>query len=221
MSTESPARIEKAKEVELIKASFQKATSMVVLGYQGMDVPSVTELRARFRKAGVEYRVVKNSLFHQAIKGTPLAQNKDLDKALTGMNGIAFSFEDPSAAAKIVKTFRKEGEKHEKLQVKAGILESSVMAGSEVESTLATMEVGECFGELAVIDESTRSADVLSNTESVVLKISSDALKKLFREAPALAAPFLLGLSRTLTGRIRHLTKRFEDSVHFARTAQG
>jgi len=89
------------------------------------------------------------------------------------------------------------------------------------ESTLATMEVGECFGELAVIDESTRSADVLSNTESVVLKISSDALKKLFREAPALAAPFLLGLSRTLTGRIRHLTKRFEDSVHFARTAQG
>jgi large subunit ribosomal protein L10 len=139
MSTESPARMEKAKEVELIKASFQKATSMVVLGYQGMDVPSVTELRARFRKAGVEYRVVKNSLFHQAIKGTPLAQNKDLEKALTGMNGIAFSFEDPSAAAKIVKTFRKEGDKHEKLQVKAGILESSVMAGSEVESTLATM----------------------------------------------------------------------------------
>jgi large subunit ribosomal protein L10 len=141
MSTEyqSPARIEKAKEVEIISASVKKATSMVVLGYQGMDVPSVTELRARFRKAGVEYRVVKNSLFQQAIKGSPVATNKALEKALTGMNGIAFSFEDPSAAAKIVKQFRKEGEKHEKLQVKAAVLESSVMSGAEVENTLATM----------------------------------------------------------------------------------
>jgi len=135
----SPARIEKEKEVAVIASSFKKATSMVVLGYQGMDVPSVTELRARFRKAGVEYRVVKNSLFQQAIKGSPLATNKVLEKALTGMNGIAFSYEDPTAAAKVVKQFRKEGEKHEKLQVKAGVLESSVMGGAEVESTLATM----------------------------------------------------------------------------------
>ncbi len=89
------------------------------------------------------------------------------------------------------------------------------------ESTLATLGVGECFGELAVIDESPRSADVVSNAESVLLKISAAALKTLFQEAPALAAPFLLGLSRTLAGRIRHLTKRFEDSVHFSRTAQG
>lgn len=135
----SANRVAKEEEVAIIAKSFKKATSMVVLGYQGMDVPSVTELRARFRKAGVEYRVVKNSLFHQAIKGSPIADNKALEKALTGMNGIAFSFEDPSAAAKIVKQFRKEGEKHEKLQVKAAVLESSVMAGAEVESTLATM----------------------------------------------------------------------------------
>ncbi len=101
-----------------------------------------------------------------------------------------------------------------------GELRARVMIDNR-ESTLATMGVGECFGELAVIDESTRSADVISNSDSVVLKISAGALRNLFTEAPALAAPFLLGLSRTLAGRIRHLTKRFEDSVHFARTAQG
>ena len=50
----------------------------------------------------------------------------------------------------------------------------------------------------------------MANSESVLLKISANALKVMFREAPALAAPFLLGLSRTLAGRIRHLTKRFE-----------
>jgi CRP-like cAMP-binding protein len=81
------------------------------------------------------------------------------------------------------------------------------------------MGVGECFGELAVIDESPRSADVLANVESVVLKISSGALRRLFQEAPALAAPFLLGLNKTITSRVRKLTKRYEDSILFARTA--
>ncbi len=87
------------------------------------------------------------------------------------------------------------------------------------ESTLATLGVGECVGELAVIDESPRSADVVVNTEAVLLKISAAALKKLFQEAPALAAPFLLALSKTIAARIRATTKRYEDSVLFARTA--
>jgi hypothetical protein len=92
-----------------------------------------------------------------------------------------------------------------------------IVAGKE--STLSTMTVGECFGELAVIDESPRSADVVANTESVLLKISAAALKKLFQEAPALAAPFLLGLNKAITSRVRTLTKRYEDSILFARMA--
>lgn len=99
-----------------------------------------------------------------------------------------------------------------------GELRARVMVGGK-ESTLSTMGVGECFGELAVIDESARSADVIANTESVLLKISSAALKKLFQEAPALAAPFLFGLNKTITGRVRTLTKRYEDSILFARLA--
>jgi CRP-like cAMP-binding protein len=87
------------------------------------------------------------------------------------------------------------------------------------ESTLSTMGVGECFGELAVVDESSRSADVVANTESVLLKISAGALKRLFKEAPALSAPFLFGLSKTITTRVRTLTKRYEDSLLFARAA--
>ena len=66
---------------------------------------------------------------------------------------------------------------------------------------------------------SVRSADVLANVETVLLKISAEALKRLFREAPALAAPFLLGLSKTISSRVRTLTKRYEDSILFARTA--
>jgi hypothetical protein len=87
------------------------------------------------------------------------------------------------------------------------------------ESTLSQMGVGECFGELAVLDEGPRSADVVANVESVLLKISAPALKRVFQEAPALAAPFLLALNKTITSRVRTLTKRYEDSILFARTA--
>src|SRR5262249_7908603 len=59
-----------------------------------------------------------------------------------------------------------------------GELRARTMVGGR-ESTLSTMGVGECFGELAVIDESTRSADVVANVESVLLKISAVRLKKL------------------------------------------
>jgi CRP/FNR family cyclic AMP-dependent transcriptional regulator len=102
------------------------------------------------------------------------------------------------------------------------VLQGEVRARSMVggrESTLSTMGVGECFGELAVVDESSRSADVVANLETVLLKISAGALKRLFQEAPALAAPFLMALSKTITARVRTLTKRYEDSILFARTA--
>jgi hypothetical protein len=99
-----------------------------------------------------------------------------------------------------------------------GEVRARVMVAGK-ESTLSTMTVGECFGELAVLDEGPRSADVLANTESVLLKISSAALKKLFQEAPALAAPFLFGLNKAIASRVRTLTKRYEDSILFARMA--
>lgn len=99
-----------------------------------------------------------------------------------------------------------------------GELRARVMVAGK-ESTLTTMGPGECFGELALLDHGPRSADVVSNQESVLLKVSSASLKRLFDEAPALAAPFLMALSRAVTARIRALTKRYEDSINFARTA--
>jgi hypothetical protein len=86
------------------------------------------------------------------------------------------------------------------------------------ESALATIGVGETFGEISLIDQGPRSSDVVANKDSVLLKISTVAFDQLLREAPALAVPFLLALSRSVVGRVRGLTKRYEDSVHFIRT---
>src|SRR5688572_30668555 len=102
------------------------------------------------------------------------------------------------------------------------VLEGEVRARSMIdgkEMTLATMSVGECFGELAIVDHGPRSADVVANQPSILIKVSRAALEKMFAEAPALAAPFTFALARVIAQRVRALSKRYEDSISFSRGA--
>ena len=87
------------------------------------------------------------------------------------------------------------------------------------ESTLATMGAGECFGEISLLDQGPRSADVVANRDTRLLKLSTAAFERLMREAPALALPFVLALSRALVDRLRRTTKRYEDTIRFIRTS--
>ena len=113
----------------------------------------------------------------------------------------------------------KKGEHGDALfMVLEGELRARVMLGGK-ETTLATMGVGECFGELAIVDQGPRSADVIANQPSILIKVSDAALRKMFAEAPALAAPFMLALTRVIAQRVRSLTKRYEDSIQFSRAA--
>jgi large subunit ribosomal protein L10 len=127
-------RAQKDLQIGEIKTRFDKMTAAVLLDFKGMKVESATKLRAQFRKAGIEYKVVKNTLVKHAIKSTKYGGK--LDKVLVGMTGIAWSYEDPSLAAKIIKAYRKEDEK---LQIKAGLIEGTVLDAKGVEDTLATM----------------------------------------------------------------------------------
>jgi large subunit ribosomal protein L10 len=126
----------KTTQIGEIRARFDKSTAAVFLDYKGMTVEAATKLRVEFRKAGVEYKVCKNTLVKQALKGEKFADK--LSPALAGMTGIAWSYEDPSAAAKVVKAFRKETI-GEKLQIKAGLIDGSVLNPQAVEDQLATM----------------------------------------------------------------------------------
>src|SRR4029079_17394884 len=79
------------------------------------------------------------------------------------------------------------------------VLEGEVRARNMVdgrETTLATMTVGDFFGEISLLDHGPRSADVVANTPSVLLKISAAGVERLVKECPGAAAPFLLALSR-------------------------
>jgi CRP-like cAMP-binding protein len=73
---------------------------------------------------------------------------------------------------------------------------------------------------MALFDHSPRSADVVANKDTVVLKISAQNFDRLVSDAPDLAAPFLLALCRTLAVRIRADDKRHHDAVAFARAAR-
>jgi len=92
-----------------------------------------------------------------------------------------------------------------------------MIAGKE--TILTTLGIGEFFGEISLFDHGPRSADVVANKDSTLVKIAASAFEKLNREAPELAAPFLLAVGKTLAARIRADNKRFGDSVAFARAA--
>jgi hypothetical protein len=92
------------------------------------------------------------------------------------------------------------------------------VAGSE--TILATLTAGDFFGDVSLFDHGPRSADVIANTDSTVVKISAAAFDELAKAAPEIATPFLRAVGQTLSARIRTDNKRYGDSVKFARAAQ-
>ena len=78
--------------------------------YRGVTVSSLTSLRKKAREEGVYLRVVRNTLLKRAVDGT---QYECIREVLTGPTILAFSMEDPGAAARVLKDFAKENDKFE------------------------------------------------------------------------------------------------------------
>jgi large subunit ribosomal protein L10 len=91
----------------------KSAQSAVVAENFGLTVGEMTDLRAEARRSGVYLRVVRNTLARRALQDTPFACLHD---TLVGPTCLAFSLEEPGAAAKLLRGFTKD---HEKLKVKS------------------------------------------------------------------------------------------------------
>lgn len=87
------------------------------------------------------------------------------------------------------------------------------------ESILATLGVGEFFGEISLFDDGPRSADIIANRDGMLLKVKVDDFRNLASKHPDVAAPLLMAIGRTLTARIRADNKRYRDSISFSRAA--
>jgi large subunit ribosomal protein L10 len=99
---------DKQAMVTEVQAVAQSAHSVVAAEYRGLTVTQLTGLRAKARQAGVYMRVVKNTLARRAVTGTPY---ECIASSLKGPLILAFSQEDPGAAARVVKEFAKGNEK--------------------------------------------------------------------------------------------------------------
>ncbi len=122
-------RTEKEALVSELETKIKGAKALYYTDFTGLNVKQVTDLRRRFRKNGVEYVVIKNSLALRAVNQSGLTGTK-----LKGPNGIVIG-KDPVAAAKVLTDFAKE---FEKPAVKGGLLDGKAIDKAQI-AKLATM----------------------------------------------------------------------------------
>jgi large subunit ribosomal protein L10 len=104
-----------------------RAQSVVAAEYRGLTVSQLTELRSRARASRVYMRVVKNTLARRAVAGT---QFECVGAKLKGPLILAFSVDDPGAAARLIKGFAKD---HQKLVPTLVSLGGSVLSPKDLE----------------------------------------------------------------------------------------
>ena len=119
-----------------IKEKFDRAQTVVLVDYRGLNVAEDTELRNQLRKAGVEYAVLKNTMINLAIEGKGIDEVK---AHLEGPTAVAFGYEDMIAPAKILSEFAK---KSKKLTIKCGVCDGAYLdeAGVQALATLPSKE---------------------------------------------------------------------------------
>jgi large subunit ribosomal protein L10 len=119
-------RPEKKAAVAEIKEKLERASAVVLTNYRGLNVAAMTELRSKMREAGVEFKVVKNTLTRFAAEEAGL---KDLDDFLKGPTAVAFGYDDPVTPAKVVADFAKQ---YKQLELKGGILDGNILQPENV-----------------------------------------------------------------------------------------
>jgi large subunit ribosomal protein L10 len=111
--------------VELLQEKIKQAKSLAIVDYSGTSVNDQVKFRQAIAEAGGEVLVTKNTLIDIAIgKGK-------LSNSLNGMNAIVFSNEDEVAALKALFQFHKD---EEKLEIKEGFMDDSVLSAQQVEA---------------------------------------------------------------------------------------
>ena len=111
-------------EVNEVAAS---ALSAVIADYRGLTVAEMTQMRVKARESGVYLRVVRNTLAKRALEGT---EYECLNDAFVGPTLLAFSQEDPGAAARLIKEYAKD---YAELEVKALSIGGALLGADQLD----------------------------------------------------------------------------------------
>lgn len=118
----------KVREVEEFVSILRDAQGVVLADFTGLDVAAVSSLRRKCREAGVQYRVVKNTL---ARRATASVDMQAIDPLLEGPNAWAIHATDQVVAAKVLNDFAKV---HQHLKIRGGFVDGRMISDTEVQA---------------------------------------------------------------------------------------
>jgi large subunit ribosomal protein L10 len=135
-----------AKEavVTELTEKLRAAHAFYLTDFSGLNVKSITDLRRRLRKAGVEYLVVKNTLAERALQGSALP---DIAEHFRGPTAIAIGHKDPVTPAKVLSDFAREHDN--KPVVKGGIVERRAVTAAQIDALAKLPPREELLAQLA------------------------------------------------------------------------
>ena len=135
-------RQQKAEFVEAFRARIQDAPLVIVADYQGTKANDANAFRRKLDEAGVQLRVVKNTLARRAVEGLPL---QGIDTYFRGMTAIMIATEEPIAAAKAVRNLLKE---QDTVKLRGGFFDGELLDESGVMAVASLPSREELFVQL-------------------------------------------------------------------------
>ncbi len=121
-------RTDKEGFVEGFRERLQESPAIFLTDFTGLDVKSMTVLRAELKKNGAEYLVVKNRLLLRALEGMELP---DLSDWLTGPTGVVLGHSGPVEAARTISDFAKDHD--DRPAFKVAVLDKALLDAAQIE----------------------------------------------------------------------------------------
>ena len=173
-------RTDKEQLLAEYENGLAQAPHAFLLGYQGITVPQVTELRNKVRASGGEYVVVKNTLALRAIDSKALSQLKE---HFVGPTAVVFSQKDPVALAKALTDSVKD---IPALQFKAGLVEGRAIPAEQIRDIASLPSREELMAKLLFLLQSpvTRFVRVLAAVPQSFVMVLDQVRKKKEESAP-------------------------------------
>ena len=137
-------REQKAAAVDVIADHLEAAPAIYLTDYKGLTVEQANDLRRRFREAGVEFKVVKNTLLRLAMER--LGGYDELYDHLHGPTAMALS-EEPAAPARVIKKFT-EDSRLELPELKVAYVDGAVYPGAQLDALASLKSKDELLGDI-------------------------------------------------------------------------
>jgi large subunit ribosomal protein L10 len=166
----------KVKVVDSLEQLFSKCTIGIMTDYRGLTAAEMNELRRRLREAGVEYRVVKNTLARLAARK---AGREELASFFDGPVAIAFGYGDILQPARVLARYIQEAKSV--MSIKGGFLPEELLTSEEVMTLSA-----------------------IPSREALIARILAEVQRPMVALVSYLSAP-MQGLTGVLQARIQQL----------------